>query len=152
MSMYRLILVPLDGSKRSERILPYVEQIALQCESAVVLLLIIEPPPGTIVHDGVLEVMLHNKQHRQRADQAREYLEERADKLRAREIACHTRVNYGQVVREILSVAEQESADMIAIASHGRTALSQLYHGSVTTDLLHRTDLPLLLIRYQTND
>ena len=37
--MFNTILVPLNGSKRSERILPYVEKLALGCDSKVVFLI-----------------------------------------------------------------------------------------------------------------
>jgi hypothetical protein len=39
--MYDTILVPLDGSKRAERILPYVEKLALGFDSKVVFLQVI---------------------------------------------------------------------------------------------------------------
>jgi nucleotide-binding universal stress UspA family protein len=41
--MYTIILVPLDGSKRAEKIRPYVEELAYTRESTVVLLQVIEP-------------------------------------------------------------------------------------------------------------
>ncbi|HTX71997.1 MAG TPA: universal stress protein, partial [Rectinemataceae bacterium] len=43
--MYGKILVPLDGSERAERILPYVEDFARQFKSEVLLLLVIETVP-----------------------------------------------------------------------------------------------------------
>ncbi len=44
---------------------------------------------------------------------------------------------------------EQEDADLIAIASHGRTGLAQVFYGSVAAGVLQRIDRPLLLIRAQ---
>ena len=41
--MYKLILVPLDGSARAERILPYVEELAQKFGSKLLLLQIVEP-------------------------------------------------------------------------------------------------------------
>jgi nucleotide-binding universal stress UspA family protein len=40
--MYNKILVPLDGSKRAEAILPHVEQLALGYQAKVILLQVIE--------------------------------------------------------------------------------------------------------------
>ncbi|NIN63993.1 MAG: universal stress protein [Anaerolineae bacterium] len=40
----KTILVSLDGSKRAERILPYVEELAERCEAEIVLLTVSEPP------------------------------------------------------------------------------------------------------------
>jgi nucleotide-binding universal stress UspA family protein len=41
--MYQRILVPLDGSARAERILPYVEAIAHKFGARLVLAQIVEP-------------------------------------------------------------------------------------------------------------
>ena len=42
--MYKKILVPLDGSKRAEAILPHVEEMAHRFEAEVILLQVVEPP------------------------------------------------------------------------------------------------------------
>lgn len=43
--MYKRILVPLDGAKRSEAILPQVESLAHQFGASIILLEVLEPPP-----------------------------------------------------------------------------------------------------------
>ena len=58
-------------------------------------------------------------------------------------------VAYGPVVEAIIDAAGREGADLIAIASHGRSGLSQVFYGSVAAGVLHRVDRPLLLIRSQ---
>jgi nucleotide-binding universal stress UspA family protein len=57
------------------------------------------------------------------------------------------RIAYGRVVEAILHAAEREGADPIAMASHGRSGLSQVFYGSVAAGVLYRADRPLLLIR-----
>ena len=46
--MYKKILVPLDGSRRAEAILPYVIELAHSQDSKVVLLNVVEPMLSTI--------------------------------------------------------------------------------------------------------
>ena len=41
--MYNKILVPLDGSTRAEKILPYVEALAQKFAATLVLLQVVEP-------------------------------------------------------------------------------------------------------------
>ena len=41
--MYQTVLVPLDGSKRAETILPHVEELARQSHAKVVFLEVLEP-------------------------------------------------------------------------------------------------------------
>jgi nucleotide-binding universal stress UspA family protein len=49
----------------------------------------------------------------------------------------------------ILDVAAKENADLIALASHGRSGLARVFYGSVASAILQRADRPLLLIRAQ---
>lgn len=53
----------------------------------------------------------------------------------------------GSVAQAILNASKQENADLIAMASHGRTGLSRVFYGSVAEDVLHRVDRSLLIIR-----
>ena len=48
----------------------------------------------------------------------------------------------GPVVQEIITCAEQKAADLIAMASHGRTGLARVFYGSVAAGILHRVDRP----------
>lgn len=48
--MFRTILVPLDGSKRAEKILPYVEDLASTHNSRVIILRVVELVPVTSAH------------------------------------------------------------------------------------------------------
>ena len=69
--------------------------------------------------------------------------------IRDRGIEAKSVVESGPVVSVILDVAEREKADLVAMASHGRTGLSRVFYGSVAAGILHKADRPLLLIRAQ---
>ena len=145
---YQTILVPLDGSPRAEKILPHVEELARKFDANLILLQVIEPAevgksardPGSIYVVGLLE---------ERIRQARSYLEDLQEQLRMKRVGALGLVEHGPIVAKILEVAERENADLIAIASHGRTGLARVFYGSVAAGLLHQTDRPLLLIRAQ---
>jgi nucleotide-binding universal stress UspA family protein len=81
------------------------------------------------------------------AKEANTYLSTLQDQLRAKQIEAKTVIEYGPVVSTLLTIAERENADLIALASHGRTGLARVFYGSVAAGLLNRTDRPLLLIR-----
>jgi len=51
------------------------------------------------------------------------------------------------VVETIIDVARTEDISIIAIASHGRSGLGQVFYGSVTAGILQKIDRPLLVIR-----
>ena len=42
--MYQTLLVPLDGSPRAEMILPHVWDLAMQFQSKVIFLMVVESP------------------------------------------------------------------------------------------------------------
>jgi hypothetical protein len=48
---------------------------------------------------------------------------------------------------EILRIADAEHADLIVIATHGRTGLRRLAFGSVTEKIVRTADCPVLVLR-----
>ena len=146
--MYTTILVPLDGSKRSERILPHVEELARRYDAIVVLVQVVEPAPP-IMAPEVAYVGLYAQALEQQTEKAESYLAALEEDLRGKGIDARAWVGHGPVVEAIIDAAEREGADLIAMASHGRSGLSQVFYGSVAAGVLHRVDRPLLLIRSQ---
>ena len=146
--MYEVILVPLDGSKRAEAILPHVAELALRYDAKVVYLQVVEPTYRIVgprhAYPGLFEQALQ-----ERTEEAESYLAIQRRRLRAKGIDARTQVAYGPAVEAILDVAEREKADLVAMASHGRSGLSQVFYGSVAAGVLHRIDRPLLLVQSQ---
>jgi nucleotide-binding universal stress UspA family protein len=79
--------------------------------------------------------------------EAESYLEGLQCEFYKKDIQARFLVSEGPVVRTILHIAKRESADLIAIASHGRTGLARVFYGSVAAGVLHHVDRPLLIIR-----
>jgi len=143
--MYNTILVPLDGSKRAEAILPHAEDLAQRYYAAVVFLHV-EAYPTVIGYDSMYPVLDQPAIERQRQEMESCLAAIQSD-FREKGITTRTRMVQGPVVEAIIDAAEREEADLIAMASHGRTGLPQVFYGSVAAGVLHRVDRPLLLIR-----
>jgi nucleotide-binding universal stress UspA family protein len=79
--------------------------------------------------------------------EAESYLASWQGEFREKGIEARTRVEQGSIVETIINAADRESADLIAMASHGHTGLSRVFYGSVAAGVLHRVDRPLLLVR-----
>jgi len=140
---YTQILVPLDGTHRSEAILPQVEQLARQYNATLLLLEVLEPlPPHAL---AVAPALLEGVAAERTADIER-YVDAVAGQLRERGCQAQAIVEAGSVVETILAVAARHNADLIALASHGYTGLARFLYGSIAADLLHRTRLPLLVL------
>jgi len=146
--MYKRILVPLDGSKRAEEILVHVEELARASGARVILLCVLEAPP---VPSDIVGCPCEDDEWRQECEHQKEeavsYMAGRCKFLEEKGITVSVCLEKGPVVGTIMHVAEREEADLVALTSHGRTGLSQVFHGSVAAGLLHRIDRPLLLIR-----
>jgi nucleotide-binding universal stress UspA family protein len=144
--MYRTILVPLDGSKRAESILPHVEGLARCLEAEIILLRVFKTDFGQVDYYGH-DPVFYESIRADCKDEILAYLtgvqEERLGKgLRVRVLA-----EEGPVIDTILSIAKRESVDLIAMSSHGRTGLPRVFYGSIAAGILHQVDRPLLLIR-----
>jgi nucleotide-binding universal stress UspA family protein len=144
--MYNYILVPLDGSERAEAILPHVEELAKRYDAQVILLQVVETVPQHAGLEGAA-VALELQELNRQTEQALAYLATVQQKFRAQDLDVRTSVYYGPVVQAIIRAAECECASLIAMASHGRSGMSQVFYGSVAVGVLHRVDRPLLLVR-----
>lgn len=150
--MYKTILVPLDGSALAETILPHVEELARLFGSTIVLLSVLELPhlvglPKGDIYDALPQMT--PTEVNQQLTEVRRYLAEKINHLNQKGIKAHALVEYGPVVVTIMRAARQEDAELIAMASHGRGGMADVYYGSVAAGVLQRIDRPLLIIRAQ---
>ena len=144
--MYKIILVPLDGSERAEAILPHADDLARCYRAKVIFLQVIEPEP-LIVGPDVVYPIVNQEMVAERTKAAESYLAKRRAEFEERGIEVETYVAHGPVVEEIINRAERSKVDLIAMASHGRTGLSRVFYGSVAAGVLQQVDRPLLVIR-----
>lgn len=144
------VLVPLDGSDRSEKILPDALRLARVGHARMTLLRVVPPvarsfgaygtPGATASRDEqrTLDVMR----------EAKDALERVADRLRKEEpsLQVETEVIASEsIAGAILERARDASADAVAMCSRGRGA-SRLLLGSVADKLLRGFDGVLLLL------
>ncbi len=146
--MYTKVLVPVDGSKRAEKILAHVEALAQKFGSQIVLLQVVEPLITTFAPTGMVPYY-DEQMTTDLIDAAKGYVANTRAALQAQGFHVTGYVENGPIVATILQVAEQENVDLIALASHGRTGLARAFYGSVAAGILNQADRPLLLIRAQ---
>ncbi|MCI0342503.1 MAG: universal stress protein [Planctomycetales bacterium] len=134
------VLVPLDGSKLSARILPLVEEIGKFPGSEVVLLHVVAPGPGTVL--GTPSPVPPRAEEGAVAG-----LEAARAALEAAGVRARTRLETGAPAERILAAAEEERADLIAMTTHGRSGIGRWVYGSVAEKVLRHGRRPLLLVR-----
>ena len=149
--MFQKILVPLDGSKLAECVLPYVEDLAGHClDGVVVLVSVTERLQGfRPVHDYTqpLEQRLIPEAVGKKDRQATRYLGKIAKGLEAKGIKVQSQVLLGNPAEEIIIFAKNESCDRIIMASHGRSGPSRWVFGSVADKVFRVSHAPVLMVR-----
>ena len=145
------VLVPLDGSRASRAVLPYVEELMNPVwHRSGVTLTLTHVVPSTHYAAGPLiarRVPYSHLEMDELKHEALRYLEEVAVKLRTGEREVHTAVAEGDAATMILEMARETSANLIAMTTHGFSGFSRLFLGSTTDRILHNATVPLLLVK-----
>jgi nucleotide-binding universal stress UspA family protein len=144
--MYKKMLVPLDGSKRAEAVLPHAEEMANRY-GAEIIFLCVEELCVMLEWDEVVDLAKCHEKFDTRKKASESYLAQLKRKFRDKGIKTEIHVVYGPVVKSILTAAEQMDVDIIVMASHGLSGLPRTFYGSVTAGVLQKVDRPLLIIR-----
>jgi nucleotide-binding universal stress UspA family protein len=137
--MLRILVVPLDGSALAERALPYAVRLARARGGRLVLVRVALAPPPTGFD--------WERQQLAEVEEARRYLSGVAEKLSTLGLPIETVTPYGRAAVQILETVEELEADGVVMATHGRTGLAHLTHGSVAEGVLAKSAVPVLLIQ-----
>ena len=149
--LFHNILIALDGSELAEQILEPALAIGSLVGAHYMLARVVSPmvfTGYTPSAEGVLADAAAAPEMPMLIEEADRYLEETAAGLRARGLVVETQVIVEtQPAPGLLEYAREKSADLVAMATHGRTGLSRLVLGSVADKVLRGTTAPILLIR-----
>jgi nucleotide-binding universal stress UspA family protein len=142
--MYTSILVPLDGSKLAERVLPYARFLAGRFKIPVELLAAADIAElGAHISVGqsrFLSTLVEDRMQRSEAYLKRiAYTFDGADVKRT--------VKKGRAVEVIIDKGALDTSILIAMATHGHSGVTRWLLGSVAEKVLRATANPLLLIR-----
>jgi nucleotide-binding universal stress UspA family protein len=135
----RRILVALDGSPLAESVLPAAASLARTQHARLVLLHVLErdPPPS-----------VHGETHLTSADDAKQYLDGEAARLRGEGVDVETDVHERPVADVAAALdrhAHELDADLIAMCAHGRTNLRDRLLGTIAERILRGGSIPILL-------
>lgn len=131
-SEFKRIIVALDGSAESEIVLPMVKTLADKFDGEV---LFVSVPEGA-ESEGYGATM-------------QQYLDNIAARLESPITRTKVLLGGSGPARTIIAVAEEERADLIVLATHGRGGaerIGKLPLGSVATRVVEKTICPVLLI------
>ena len=146
-TIYRRILLPLDGSPLAEQAMPHAIAQAERFQGELILLKVLPPLP---------ERSMSSPGRRQAEDLsaqlAREYLEGVAAGIRDQGIAVQVVTVEGQAHPQIVQFAEENEVDLIVMSTRGQSGLSRWLMGSVADRIVRGATVPVLLIRVRESE
>ena len=148
--MYKKIMVPLDGSELAECVLPHVEVVAKGCDSPEVLLVqAVEPiaiPYGreTAKITSIEQLKAFEAHSKVEAEK---YLKGIIARLGKAGVNAKATVIHGKPAEVLSDFATENNADLVVIATHGRSGISRWVWGSVADRLIRSVCAPVLIVR-----
>ena len=148
--MFRSILVPLDGTRFSERSLPLASELARASEAALHLARVHVPhePDGLLSNtsfqwEGVDLSEYDGKDRREEE----EYLHEVEARVATNGLEVDSvLLDQGDVTEQLCAYAREVEADAIFITSHVRGGVGRLLLGSVADGVLRNSHLPVVIV------
>ncbi len=143
----RHILVPVDGSPLSESIVAPAAALGKAAGAKVTLIHVIEPVFRLGEAVLVPAVEYDRNAHDRQQDEAKAYLDRLAARLRGEDLEVGVAVVTGEAVHTLLDTARALDADLIALATHGRSGWQRIAFGSVADKIVRTSTLPALVMR-----
>jgi nucleotide-binding universal stress UspA family protein len=144
------ILVPLDISESTPKVLLEAETLAAKLQAKLFLLHVIEPiasyvPVGASM-DLIASAPPATGMDAEQTEIAKARLERLAAPLRGKGLDVACEATFGIPVDEILDQAATQGANYLVLGSHGHGALFHLFGGSVVTGVLKRSVCPVVVV------
>ena len=138
--MYKQILIPLENSPSDNVILNHIRPLVRLTGAGIVLV---------HVADGYAARFQKqlNLEDSEEIQEDHLYIENRKNELIKEGFDVKAFLATGEPSIEILSIAEKENCDLIAMSTHGHRFLQDIILGSVAENIRHRTNIPILMIR-----
>jgi len=144
------ILIPIDGSKVSQKATKYAVELAKLTGASLTLLSVIDNRfvVGTSVSASASPTHLKESIEDYLKQSAQSATDEMAKVCKRNLIRCRAVIRTGHPVEEIVNEARKSKADLIVMGSHGKSALKAAVLGSVTYGVMHKdTKIPVLIVR-----
>ena len=140
------LLVPVDGSDSSSRAIDYlVKKFTWYKDGIEIHLLNVQHPlpGGSHVASHVGQASLNQYHH----DEGMAALKPAMQKLAAAGVKYTHHISVGDPAEVIAQFAKEKGCDQILMGTRGMGSTASLLLGSVATQVIHLTDIPVLLVK-----
>jgi|KBSMisStandDraft_5_1062788.scaffolds.fasta_scaffold133277_4 nucleotide-binding universal stress UspA family protein len=146
------ILVPTDFSAPADAALDYARDLARQFGASIHLVHVFDDPltSGAFVGDGAVVMPFELREAAEAY--AREQLDSRHVAHAGTLPGSATALLHGPPAKRLVEQAKEDKADLIVMATHGRTGLGHLLIGSVAERVVRMASCPVLTTRQPNDD
>jgi nucleotide-binding universal stress UspA family protein len=154
--MYNKIMVPLDGSKLAECVLPHLEFVVRGCEMTNVFFVRVAVPPhiphgphtdGASIYTEKEASAAQKQLDKTEKTEAERYLNEFTSRLTFSNATLKTEVLVGIAADSLADFAAKNEIDLIIMSTHGRSGISRWVMGSTADRVLRSSCVPVMMIR-----
>jgi nucleotide-binding universal stress UspA family protein len=145
--LFSKIVVALDGSESSNKVYEVAAQLAKLSNGKLIIVHVVAPPlpvGGLFYTDvsGIDKIRIDLEEAGRRLLQ--NYFEKSINEYK---IAVETTLTQGYPPDAIIREADSKGADLIVVGSRGFSGAKQFFIGSVPNSVLHRSSIPVLLVK-----
>jgi nucleotide-binding universal stress UspA family protein len=147
--MYRHILLPTDGSERSQQACAHAVGLARALGARITAVHVIpEYYPPVYEDSGPFDPEMEARFEKEGIARAERFLAAVGAAAQAEGVPCDTvHLTSYHTADTIIHVAEDRGCDLIVMSTGGRKGLASLLLGSETKKVLAHTKIPVLVIR-----
>lgn len=140
----KTILVPVDFSGNTERVIAEAERMARLSGGTLTLIHVAAPEPAFVGYEPGPPTVRATTAHELR-DEHRT-IQKLEQEVNARGVAARALLIQGYPAEKIVEEAGRLGADLIVMGSHGHKMLKRLVVGSVTDGVLRKAACPVLIV------
>ena len=138
------ILVAIDFSDPTEKILRVAHQLAHSLEGSVWLVHVAEPEPDFVGYEAGPDVVRDQVAKKFRKEHR--VMQEYAEAMREQGIDAKAMLIQGATVETLLEMATKQQSDLIVVGSHGRGMVAEILLGSVSRGLIKSAACPVTVV------
>jgi nucleotide-binding universal stress UspA family protein len=138
MSLYKTILVTLEGTATDRAIINHIKLLAPAMQSRVILL---------HVASGVPAQYHRTDAAGKEVEESKVFLGRVRDEFTAAGIPTEAQLAYGEPAAEIIKWVQKNGCDLVAMSTHGHQLIADLVLGTTANRVQHSLSVPVLLLR-----
>ena len=138
MSLYKTILVTLEGTPTDRAIIDHIKLLAPVMKSRVVLL---------HVATGVAAKYHRTDAAGKEVEESKAFLDRLLGEFTAAGIPAEAELAYGEPAKEIVKWVKRKGCDLVAMSTHGHQLIADLVLGTTAIHVQHSVSVPVLMLR-----